>query len=202
VLIVDWDAHHGNGTQDLFYSRPDVLFFSAHQYPFYPGTGAIDETGAGEGRGYNVNVPLPAGVGDAGYREVFGEVLAPLARRYRPQLILVSAGYDAHVADPLAGMAVTVAGFGELALTVRELARELCEGRVAAVLEGGYNIEALAMSVLATIAALGVRDQGSGIGESRPGYSQLPNDSYPYPARRAPDISHIIAQVKRIHNLT
>ncbi|MFL5732429.1 MAG: histone deacetylase [Chloroflexia bacterium] len=165
VLIVDWDVHHGNGTQDLFYSRPDVLFFSTHQYPFYPGTGAISEMGEGEGRGYIVNVPLPAGVGDAGYREVFDQVLAPLARRYRPQLMLISAGYDAHISDPLANMALTVAGFSELALMVRELADELCEGRVAAVLEGGYNVEALAMSVMATIAALGVGGMsGSGGG--------------------------------------
>jgi acetoin utilization deacetylase AcuC-like enzyme len=151
VLIVDWDVHHGNGTQDLFYTRSDVLFFSTHRYPFYPGTGAAKETGEGDGLGYTVNVPLPAGTGDAVYRKVFKDVLVPVARRYKPQLILISAGYDAHVADPLGGMAVTVAGFSELARVVRELADELCEGRVAAVLEGGYNVEALAQSVLATI---------------------------------------------------
>jgi acetoin utilization deacetylase AcuC-like enzyme len=198
VLIVDWDVHHGNGTQDLFYSRPDVLFFSTHQYPFYPGTGAIDETGAGAGEGYTVNVPLPAGVGDGGYKQVFEQVLVPLARRFRPQLILISAGYDAHVLDPLAGMAVTMAGFSEMALTVSELAGELCDGRVAAVLEGGYNIEALSMSVLTTIGALGVGGR-SGVGET-----ELENDIPPlgsYSLGRAPDISHIIAQVKRIHKL-
>jgi acetoin utilization deacetylase AcuC-like enzyme len=139
-------------------------------------------------------------VGDAGYRAVFDQVLAPLARRYRPQLILVSAGYDAHIADPLAGMAVTVAGFSEMALAVRELADELCDGRVAAVLEGGYNVEALAMSVLATIAALGTRDRGSGVGESRP-EDQASRSGLDL-RQRAPDISNIITQVKRIHNLT
>ncbi len=155
VMIVDWDVHHGNGTQDLFYSRSDVLFFSTHQYPFYPGTGAANETGAGKGEGYTLNVPLRAGVGDAGYAQVFNDVLVPLARRYEPQLILISAGYDAHIADPIGGMALTVAGFAEMARIVRELADELSEGRVAAVLEGGYNVQALAQSVVATIAMLG-----------------------------------------------
>jgi acetoin utilization deacetylase AcuC-like enzyme len=156
VMIVDWDVHHGNGTQEYFYERDDVLFFSSHRYPFYPGTGATNETGKGKGEGYTVNVPLPAGTGDEGYREVFHEVVVPLARRYRPQLILVSAGYDAHLADPLGGMAVSVAGFSEMARTVRSLADEIaeCEGRVAAVLEGGYNVETLAASVVATIGAL------------------------------------------------
>ncbi len=139
VLIVDWDVHHGNGTQDFFYSRPDVLFFSTHQYPFYPGTGAARETGHAAGKGYTVNVPLSAGTGDAGYRLAFAEILVPLAHRYKPQLILISAGYDAHMADPLGGMAVTTAGFSALAGMVRRLADSIaeCEGRVAAILEGG-----------------------------------------------------------------
>ena len=154
VMIVDWDVHHGNGTQDAFYSRRDILFFSTHQYPFYPGTGAASETGEGEGKGYTVNVPLSAGTADEAYRRVFEQVLVPVARDYRPQLILISAGYDAHVADPLGGMAVTTAGFSEMARIVRELADEVCEGRVAAVLEGGYNVEALAQSVIATIGVM------------------------------------------------
>ena len=199
VLIVDWDVHHGNGTQDLFYSRPDVLFFSTHQYPFYPGTGAADETGEGRGRGYTVNVPLPAGVGDAGYKQVFEEVLVPLAERYKPQIILVSAGYDAHLADPIGGMAVSVAGFSELALTVRCLADNLCGGRVAAVLEGGYNIEALALSVVATIAVLGVEGRASGAGDFDPS-NYLASTDRPSPIY-APDITKIISQVKQIHSL-
>ena len=156
VLIVDWDVHHGNGTQDYFYSRSDVFFFSVHQYPFYPGTGARNDTGEGAGLGYTTNVPLPAGVGDEGYKRVFDEILAPLAERYRPQVILVSAGYDAHAADPIGGMAVTVAGFHTLAQTVRHLSLSIpaCEGRLALVLEGGYNTQALSASVLATIAAV------------------------------------------------
>ncbi len=160
VLIVDWDVHHGNGTQDYFYDRDDVFFFSVHQYPFYPGTGAAGDTGSGAGKGYTCNVPLRAGVGDDGYMRVFEEVLASLARRYRPELILISAGYDAHMADPLGGMEVSVGGFYRMAQMVRLLAEEIreCGGRVACVLEGGYNVEALAASVVVTIAAL----EGSG----------------------------------------
>ncbi len=156
VLIVDWDVHHGNGTQDYFYDRSDVLFFSTHQHPFYPGTGATTETGVGPGKGYTVNVPLLAGVGDEGYQRIFDELLVPLAQEYKPQLILISAGYDVHVADPIGGMAVTTAGFHNMARTVRQLADQTdeCYGRVAAILEGGYNIEALAASVLATITGL------------------------------------------------
>ena len=191
VMIVDWDVHHGNGTQDYFYDRSDVLFFSSHRYPFYPGTGALNETGRGEGQGYTVNVPLPAGVGDQGYSRVFAEVVVPLARRYKPQLILVSAGYDSHLADPLGGMAVTVAGFSEMARTVRLLSDEIveCEGRVAAILEGGYNVEALAASVLATIGALGSQVDADTIQTS------TPNN------RREPDFSGLLAQVRRLHGL-
>lgn len=191
ILIVDWDIHHGNGTQDYFYDRPDVLFFSIHRYPFYPGTGALGETGTGVGRGYTVNVPLPAGVGDAGYSRIFDELLIPLARRYRPELILISAGYDAHIADPLGDAAVSVAGFAQMALTVRALAGEIaeCKGRVAAVLEGGYNAEALAESVLATIAMLGASTDDS---------TQQQSTTSP---GRAPDITGVIGQVKQTHNL-
>jgi acetoin utilization deacetylase AcuC-like enzyme len=191
LLIVDWDVHHGNGTQDYFYSRSDVLFFSTHQYPFYPGTGGIDETGAGEGNGYTVNVPLHAGVDDAGYMQVFERVLVPLARRYRPQFILVSAGYDAHIGDPLGGMSVTTAGFSELARIVRQLSDEIteCEGRLAAILEGGYNIEALAQSVVATMAAL----------QASPGPPIAPGE--PRSPRHAVDVTRVIEQVKRIHGL-
>ncbi len=198
VMIVDWDVHHGNGTQDCFYGRSDVLFFSSHRYPFYPGTGALHETGRGEGAGYTVNVPLPAGVGDEGYGKVFREIVAPLARRYRPELLLVSAGYDAHLADPLGGMAVSVAGFSEMARAVRLLADEIeeCNGRVAAILEGGYNIEALAASVLATIAMLGAPGGGSSsLTEVEP--TRQPAS----PGSRAPDVSSIVAQVRQTHRL-
>jgi acetoin utilization deacetylase AcuC-like enzyme len=196
VLIVDWDVHHGNGTQDYFYPRSDVLFFSTHQYPFYPGTGAINETGTGEGTGYTVNVPMHAGVGDTGYMQVFEQVLVPLARRYRPQLILISAGYDAHIGDPLGGMSVTTAGFSELARIVRQLSGEIaeCGGRLAAILEGGYNTEALAQSVIATIAALQAPP-----GELVP--DNTPEPEEPYGRRRGPDVTRVIEQVKLIHRL-
>ncbi len=194
VLIVDWDIHHGNGTQEYFYDRADVLFFSTHRYPFYPGTGALNETGTGKGRGYTMNVPLPAAVGDAGYNQIFEQILIPLANRYRPQLTLISAGYDAHIADPLGDTAVSVAGFAQMALTVRLLADRIveCEGRVAAILEGGYNAEALAESVLATIAMLGVPNPTS-IDDTQ----ERPTST----GSRSPDITDIIQQVRQTHNL-
>lgn len=195
VLIVDWDVHHGNGTQDLFYTRPDVLFFSTHQYPFYPGTGAIADLGEGKGEGYTANVPLPARTGDRGYLEVFNNVLVPLARRYRPEIILISAGYDAHIADPLAGMGVTTAGFSEMARIVRGMADELCEGRLAAVLEGGYNPEALAQSVVATLAMLTAPFESETL-EAQENTSR--EEAQP---SREPKVSHIVQVVKELHRL-
>jgi acetoin utilization deacetylase AcuC-like enzyme len=154
VLIVDFDVHHGNGTQDTFYDRADVVLFSTHQFPLYPGTGRLAETGAGAGTGYSVNLPLPPGCGDAVYARAFDEVLAPLARRWRPDLILVSAGYDAHWSDPLANMRLTVDGYVGLVERLCALARELCDGRLVALLEGGYNLGAVAASVVATCQVL------------------------------------------------
>ena len=204
VMIVDWDVHHGNGTQDTFYDRADVLFFSSHRYPFYPGTGALDETGNGAGRGYTVNVPLPGGVGDEGYGQVFERVVAPLARRYRPELIVVSAGYDSHLADPLGGMAVTVAGFSEMARTVIGLAREIpeCNGRLAAVLEGGYNVAALAASVAATISAFGGRESlaPDGPGGTPTGWTHPSAPDYIH-HRHPPDVSGVIERVRGVHGL-
>ncbi len=150
VLIVDWDVHHGNGTQEAFYHDGRVMYCSTHQFPYYPGTGTVQEAGAGRGTGCIINVPLPPGVGDTGYRRVFREILLPAARRFRPQLVLVSAGYDPHWADPLAGMSLSVRGFAHLAATVREIAEECCPGRLVLALEGGYHPEALAYGILAT----------------------------------------------------
>jgi acetoin utilization deacetylase AcuC-like enzyme len=205
VMVVDWDVHHGNGTQDTFYDRSDVLFFSSHRYPFYPGTGALEETGEGVGRGYTVNVPLPGGVGDEGYVQVFEQVVVPLARRYRPELIVVSAGYDSHLADPLGGMAVTVAGFSEMARMVIGLAREIpeCNGRLAAVLEGGYNVAALAASVAATIAAFGGRESLTAPDESGgtpTGWTHPSAPDYIH-HRRPPDVSGVIERVRGLHGL-
>ena len=154
VLIVDFDVHHGNGTQDAFYDDPRVLFFSTHQYPFYPGTGWVDETGRGEGVGTTVNFPMVAGWGDEEYVRAFDDVLAPVARRFRPQLILVSAGFDAHWADELAMMKVTVTGFARMAMILKQLAAELCRGHLVFTLEGGYNLRAVASSINAVFDVL------------------------------------------------
>ncbi len=154
ILIVDFDVHHGNGTQDAFYADPHVLYFSTHQYPLFPGTGTIDETGTKQGEGFTVNVPLLAGWGDDEYQAVFEDILAPIARRFEPELIMVSAGYDAHWADPLAQMNVSVSGFGRLVEILKTLADMLCQGRLMLTLEGGYHLQALSLSVAATLAVL------------------------------------------------
>ncbi len=147
VLVLDWDVHHGNGTQSHFFARRDVLFCSSHQFPFYPGSGAPQEIGTGEGAGFTVNVALPAGQGDAEYGAVFHDVFLPLAQRYRPELILVSAGFDPHRADPLGGMNVTERGFAAMCSSVKALAEEVCGGKLVLLLEGGYDLEGLSQSV-------------------------------------------------------
>ena len=155
VLIVDWDVHHGNGTNDIFYSDPSVLYFSTHQYPHYPGTGRADEVGEDGAEGTTVNVPLPAGTGDQGYLMAYREILRPIALEFRPDIILVSAGQDPHQDDPLGGMRLTAQGFGAIAGQVMEIARECCQGRVAASLEGGYNLDASAEAIVSELRAFG-----------------------------------------------
>ncbi len=154
VLIVDWDVHHGNGTQQAFYGDPNVLFFSTHQHPLYPGTGASDEIGTGDGAGYTVNVPLPPGFADAEYAAIFRQILVPIADSFAPNLVLVSAGFDAHRNDPLGSMALTDAGFACLCAMVRDIADRHANGRLALFLEGGYDAAALASSVRACIEVL------------------------------------------------
>ncbi|MBM3214612.1 histone deacetylase [Candidatus Poribacteria bacterium] len=154
VLIVDWDVHHGNGTQDAFYSDGSVFFFSVHQHPLYPGTGMAQERGDGDGFGATLNAPLPARSGDEDYVAVFWSRLVPAAREFQPELILISAGFDAHEADPLGGMRVTTHGFGALTSIVRELADELCGGRIVSSLEGGYSLDGLSSSVVEHLARL------------------------------------------------
>lgn len=154
ILIVDWDLHHGNGTQEAFYEEPRVLYFSTHQFPAYPGTGSLGETGAGPGRGYTLNVPLRSGADDACYVRVFRELLVPVALAFRPELIMVSAGFDPYVGDPLGEMKVTPEGFACLTRILLELAEECCHGRLVAVLEGGYHIQGLAKSVRAVLLEL------------------------------------------------
>jgi acetoin utilization deacetylase AcuC-like enzyme len=143
VLIVDWDVHHGNGTQHIFYSDPKVFYYSSHQYPFYPGTGAAFETGEGAGKGTTLNVPLSAGSGDAEFLAGITEKLIPAAQKYHPEFIIISAGFDAHTEDPLAGLQVTDAGFKEASRLVKKLAEEECGGKLVSVLEGGYNLDVL-----------------------------------------------------------
>jgi acetoin utilization deacetylase AcuC-like enzyme len=146
-MIIDWDVHHGNGTQEIFYKDPTVFYFSTHQYPFYPGTGGWEEKGEGEGKGFTQNVPMPAGCGDEEYLQAFENYLLPAAEKFEPELILISAGFDAHQDDPLANMRVTEEGFRILSQKVVGLARKYSKGRLVSMLEGGYNLTALAKSV-------------------------------------------------------
>ncbi|MGA1797131.1 MAG: histone deacetylase [bacterium] len=140
VLICDWDVHHGNGTQHAFYEDPTVLYFSVHQFPHYPGTGHLLETGTGPGKGFTINIPLPHGQGDREYRAIFREILVPVARTFRPELILVSAGFDPLHCDPLAGMELTEKGFASMTSDLMGLAASFCPGRLILSLEGGYHL--------------------------------------------------------------
>jgi acetoin utilization deacetylase AcuC-like enzyme len=189
ILIIDFDVHHGNGTHEIFYDHPEVMYISTHQYPFYPGTGSVGETGRGAGKGTTVNIPLPAGCGDNEYLMVFEQVIAPAARWFKPQLILVSAGYDTHWADGLAMMQVSVSGFREMARVINGLASELCESRLVFTLEGGYNLSALAASIKATFEVLlGKSNSEDPIGKSPRGAA-------------APKIDNLMRAIKEIHAL-
>jgi acetoin utilization deacetylase AcuC-like enzyme len=154
VLIVDWDVHHGNGTQHSFYDDPSILFFSTHQFPHYPGTGRSAEKGTGKGEGLTINVPLPAGEGDDEYQNIFERVLVPAADAFRPDFVIVSAGFDAHRDDPLASMGLTDEGYARLTGLVAGIARRHCAGRLLSCLEGGYHLPALAASVESHLSAL------------------------------------------------
>jgi acetoin utilization deacetylase AcuC-like enzyme len=168
ILVVDWDVHHGNGTQRSFYADKHVLYLSLHQYPHYPGTGAANEAGVGDGLGYTVNVPFPGGYGDDEYAAAFRRIVEPIGRQFAPQFVLVSAGFDAHRRDPLSQMRVSTEGYAAMTRSVLDIAREAAGGKCVAVLEGGYDLEALAESVSAVLDALGGKDldaprpQGSG----------------------------------------
>ncbi|MBI5526113.1 MAG: histone deacetylase [Deltaproteobacteria bacterium] len=154
VFIFDWDIHHGNGTQKIFYDDPSVLYSSTHLYPYYPGTGGFDEAGEGKGKGFTVNVPLPSGMGDADYEAIAARVLIPVCDEFKPQLVLVSAGYDTADGDPLGSMRVTPDGFARMTRVLMDIAEEHCGGKLVMALEGGYNVEAQARSVLATVETL------------------------------------------------
>ena len=154
VLIVDFDVHHGNGTEEMFYDDPTVLFISIHQYPHYPFSGNMDEVGYGPGEGFNVNVPFPDGVGDAGYLAAFRQLVDPLAREFRPDAIFLSAGFDGHWMDPLSGHRVSVGGYAALVEELLALAGALCGGRLICTLEGGYDLNALPHCILSTLKVL------------------------------------------------
>ncbi len=188
VLIVDFDVHHGNGTQDIFYESPRVMYFSTHRYPFYPGSGHWRDVGIGEGAGTTINVPLPHSIGDKMYARIFDDLLYPAAERYQPQLVLVSAGYDAHWSDPLGAlMLLSAGGFGYMSRVLNSLARDFCNGRIAFILEGGYSLEALGHSVAASVCGLLGEDDST--------------DPLGPPPREERDIGNMIEQLRGIHRL-
>lgn len=193
ILLVDFDVHHGNGTQEAFYASPNVLYFSTHQSPAYPFTGAIEETGTGLGKGCTVNVPLPPDVGDTGFLQAFDTVLRPLARRFQPELVIASAGYDGHWRNSryVAGIRerLTVRGLCALALHLREIADAFCPGRLVGILEGGYDLDSLAWGVQGTLQTwLGDTEIDDPLGLP-------PSDT------REPDITPLIDAVRRTHGL-
>lgn len=188
VAIADFDVHHGNGTQDAFYDDPRVLYFSTHQCPHYPGTGLYGETGGPNAPGTNLNVPLPAGSGREEYLRCYREVCAPAFRRFQPQLVLVSAGFDAHFADPLAQELLDTRGYYEIAALLKAEADEACGGRIVFALEGGYDLTAIAWSARACLDAL----RGNDFAEDPLG---------PGPDVRGPDIDALLAAIKQAHGL-
>ncbi|KAK8472653.1 hypothetical protein PHAVU_002G273200 [Phaseolus vulgaris] len=191
VFIIDFDVHHGNGTNDAFYNDPDVFFLSFHQDGSYPGTGKFHEVGSGDGEGTTLNLPLPGGSGDTAIRTVFDEVIVPCAQRFKPDIILVSAGYDGHVLDPLANLQYTTGTYYMLASSIKELARDLCGGRCVFFLEGGYNLKSLSYSVADTFRALlGDRSLASEFDD--------PNILYEEPSTK---VKQAIQRIKHIHSL-
>ena len=163
ILIVDWDLHHGNGTQNSFYSRKDVLYFSSHQFPYYPGSGYWDEIGLGEGEGYTVNIPLSAGKKNSDYLFIYKKILAPIAAQYKPEFILVSSGFDIYEGDPLGGMNVSGLGFGALAAELLALAKDSSRQRILFTLEGGYDLNGLSEGVKHVLCELSGEREKSGI---------------------------------------
>lgn len=187
VLIFDFDVHHGNGTQEIFYEDDSVLFVSMHMFApfFYPGIGSVNEIGQGVGLGYTLNVPLPPGVGDLGYKTMFNEVVQPRVAAFLPEMILVSVGFDAHWQDPLASAGLSLTGYAQIARDLIGMAEEFCQGRILFVLEGGYHLDVLTAGVHNVLYALQRRDLiQDAIGPS------------PYPE---PDIKRLLAQLQRRH---
>ena len=173
VAILDFDVHHGNGTQEAFWRDPRVLFVSSHQFPYYPGTGALDEVGEGDGRGFTVILPMPAGLGDAEYRRAYREIVEPIGRTFDPELVLVSAGFDIHRDDPLGGMGVTAAGFAELMDVCLAVAAGAARGRLRSVLEGGYDLDGIAEASAAVVGRMLGRPFVAPDGAPRPAFDRL-----------------------------
>lgn len=187
VMIIDYDVHHGNGTQDIFYDDDMVLFVSTHQYPFYPGSGGRRETGVDRGRGYTLNIPLYAGHGDESYNAIFEQIIWKVAKRYRPQLIIVSAGFDAHWTDPLASMHLSLSGYADITRELIKMADALCDGKIVFALEGGYDLQALSYGIVNVAHAL------------------LGDDTIVDPLGKRhgsePDVQELIDDINRIHHL-
>lgn len=189
IMIVDFDVHHGNGTEAMFYDDDSVLFISAHQSPFYPGTGRIHDTGRDKGTGYTINIPFPGGHGDASYAAVFDQVVWPAAERFKPELILVSAGFDAHWTDPLASMRLSLAGYAHLTRELIRIAHQFCGGKIIFVMEGGYNLDALGNGMRNIAhALLGDDTVSDPLGPARG-------------SRPEPDAQPLIDQIREIHRL-
>ncbi|HVU12533.1 MAG TPA: histone deacetylase [Phototrophicaceae bacterium] len=187
ILIVDYDVHHGNGTEAMFYDDPSVLFISTHQYPLYPGSGALRDTGSGTGQGYTINIPMPAGCGDQNYAAVFDQIIWKAAERFQPQFVIVSAGFDAHWADPLAGMRLSLNGYAHLSSECLRMARQFCGGKIVFVMEGGYNLDAL----------------GGGVSNSaRILLGDAPVDPLGPNKRAEPDITALLGALKQLHMLS
>lgn len=158
IFILDWDAHHGNGIQDIFYDDPRVLYASLHQYPHYPGSGSFHEVGSGKGEGFTVNFPFPAHSGEEAYLAAFDQVILPIARQFEPELVLISAGYDGHFSDPLCSMLLGAVDYAAMAERLKALAEEFCGGKMMASLEGGYDLTGIAASITNTIAVMAGED--------------------------------------------
>ena len=167
IFIMDWDLHHGNGTQHSFYDTEHVFYCSTHQYPHYPGTGSVPETGKGRGQGFTLNVPLPGGQGDMEYAQIFNDLIVPVARKYDPELVLVSCGFDIYGGDPLGAMRVTPEGFAAMTRFMQNLADETCGGKLLVTLEGGYNLTGMKEGALAVLTEL----YGERLNPSFPDYS-------------------------------
>lgn len=187
VLIVDYDVHHGNGTQDVFYEDENVLFISTHQYPYYPGTGAIGDVGNGSGYGTTINIPLSAGHGDKSYKLLFDKVIWLAAKRFQPELIIVSAGFDAHHVDPLASMQLSHTGYAHITRELKQMAIDLCDGKIIFVMEGGYDLPALAHGMRNIAHVLLGEDEIS--------------DYYGAANGKEPDVSKLINDLLQLHNL-